>query len=91
MSFDISIIPNIIANEFFGGDTTVAGILIMAVILAFIFAVTRNIFHSLIIGMVVILAFSALGIINSDVMILLVIVSVLGLAMTAKRSFGMER
>lgn len=91
MSFDISIIPKIIADEFLAGDLNTAGILIMAAILIFVFAITRHIFQSLLIGMIITLAFSYLGVINNDVMILLIIVSVLGLALTAKRSFGMEK
>lgn len=91
VSFDLSIIPRIVADEFLNGDLNVAGILIMAAILIFVFAITKNIFHSLLIGMIITLAFSYLNIINNDVMILLIIVSVLGLAMTAKRSFGMEK
>lgn len=62
----------------------IAGILIYAAVMIIIFAVTRNTTHSLLISLPITLVFSMLNILSTDLMILLIIVTVLGLAFTTK-------
>lgn len=73
-----------LGEDFFNGDMTLAGLGLFAIALILIFTLTRNIFQSLVIGLVFTGIFSYMGILSSDMMILLIIVIVLGLAMTAK-------
>lgn len=74
----------IFATSFLDGDLAIAGILIYAAVMIIIFAATRNTTHSLLISLPITLVFSMLGILSTDVMILLIIVTVLGLAVSAK-------
>lgn len=80
----ISDIQYMIGDSFFNGDLSLAGLGIFAVGLIIIFTLTKNIFQSLVIGLVMTGIFSYMGILASDMMILLIIVIVLGLAMTAR-------
>lgn len=77
-------IQYMIGDSFFNGDLTLAGLALFAIALIVIFVVTKNIFQSLVIGMVVTGIFSYMGLLTNDMMILLIIVIVLGLAMTAR-------
>lgn len=74
----------IFATSFLDGDMAIAGILIYAAVMIIIFAVTRNTTHSLLISLPITLVFSMLNILSTDLMILLIIVTVLGLAFTTK-------
>lgn len=74
----------IFATSFLDGDMAIAGILIYAAVMIVIFAVTRNTTHSLLISLPITLVFSMLNILSTDMMILLIIVTVLGLAFTTK-------
>ena len=77
-------IQYMIGDSFFNGDLTLAGLALFAIALIVIFVVTKNIFQSLVIGMVVTGIFSYMGLLTNDMMILLIIVIVLGLAMMAR-------
>lgn len=74
----------IFATSFLDGDMAIAGILIYAAVMIIIFAVTKNTTHSLLISLPITLVFSMLNILSTDLMILLIIVTVLGLAFTTK-------
>lgn len=73
-----------IADGFCNGDTTIAGLIMFICVLALIFVLTRNVFHSLLLGLPVIFIFTAFGVLSTDMTVLLVIIAVLGLAMTAR-------
>ena len=79
-------IQSAIADYVFNGDTTVAGLVMVFFIMGLVFAMSKNIFHSLIMGLPLILVFSALNIISGDLTIILIIVIVLGLALVARHS-----
>lgn len=79
----------IFATAFLDGDMAVAGILIYAAVMIVIFAATRNTTHSLLISLPITLVFSMLGILSTDLMILLIIVTVLGLAVSTKEAWRM--
>lgn len=71
-------------GDFFNNDLTLAGLAMFAVAIIVIFALTKNVFQSLVIGLIITAIFSYMGILSSDMMILLIIVIVLGLAVTAR-------
>ena len=77
-------IQYMLGDSFFNGDLSLAGLALFAVAIIIIFALTKNVFQSLVIGLVVTGIFSYMGVLTSDMMILLIIVIVLGLAMTAR-------
>ena len=81
-------IQNIISSSFFNDDLVLAGLVMFVIVLMLIFVITKNVFQSLLIGMAVTMIFSYMGVLTGDLMILLIIVCVLGLAMTAKKSVG---
>lgn len=77
-----------IADMIFNGDTAIAGLMMFFFVMVIVFAMSRNIFHSLLLGLPLILVFSALGILGGDMTVILIIVVVLGLAVTARNSLS---
>lgn len=77
-------IQNMIADAFFGGSDVLAGLVMLGAVLGVILALFRNKYAALIVGLPVILMFSLLGVLSVDVMILLIIIVVLGLAFAAR-------
>ncbi len=73
-----------IGDTFFNGDLTLAGLALFAVAIVVIFVLTKNVFQSLVVGLIITGIFSYMNMITSDMMILLIIIIVLGLAMTAR-------
>lgn len=80
---------SILGDSIFGGDATAAGLVIFAVTLAVIFVVLKkNIFASLLIAIPVAFIYSMLGVLSTDMMVIMIIVCVLGLAMVGKKTLG---
>lgn len=77
-------LQTIIAGSFFDGNSVIAGVLIYCAVLAVVFATTKKPTYALIIALPVTYVFSLLGILTNDIMILLIIVTVLGLAYTTR-------
>lgn len=88
MSLGLNDINSILADVFFNGDTSVMGLVIYTVVLALLFSMKRNIFQSLLLSLPMTLVFAFLGILSTDLTILLIIVTVLGLAITSSRAFN---
>lgn len=85
----ITAVQTVLGTTFFNGDSALAGLVIFAIVLAVIMAVTRSTFKALLLGLPVVFIFSGLGILGGDMLIILVIVVVLGLALTASKvGFG---
>ncbi len=84
-------IQNILGEQFFNGDLTLAGLGLFAIAIILIFVLTKNVFQSLVVGLIVTGIFSYMGIITADMMILLIIIIVLGLAMTARSAVSGSR
>lgn len=79
----------ILGDSLFGGDGTVAGIVIFAVTLAIIFVVLKkNVFASLLVTLPVSMIYSMVGVLSSDMMVIMIIVCVLGLVAVGKRTLG---
>ena len=84
---DLVDIQNIIATNFFSGNVTIAGLAIFSIVLLIIFTLIHNRTAALIVCMPVTLIFSSLGVLSTDLMLLMIIVVVLGLAVTARDSW----
>lgn len=81
----------IIAGSFFDGSMTIAGLAIFAVVLLIVFKLTKNLLHSLMVSVPVLLIFSAYGIITGDALMILIIVIVLGLALSVTKIVDSRR
>lgn len=77
-----------IADMVFNGDTAIAGLMMFFFVMVIVFTITKNVFHSLILGLPLILVFSGMGILGGDMTIILIIVVVLGLAITARNTMS---
>lgn len=78
-------IQELIANEFLDGSMELAGIGIFLVAVLAVFALSnRNTYMALIVGMGVTIMFSLMGVLSTEVTVLMIIVSVLGLAYSAR-------
>ncbi len=87
MTIDLSDIVNMLANSLFNGNVTIAGMVIFITVLALIFALFRDLKISLIISMPVALVFNQLNVLDTNMMILLIIVAVLGLAAQGRLAY----
>lgn len=77
-------LQTIVADIMFGGNTTIAGLIMFAIVLGILFAFVKNLTATLIVSLPITLVFSSLGIISGDMMILIIIITVLGLALVAR-------
>lgn len=77
-------IEQIMADSFFSGSLEIAGVVIFLGAILAILAITRNMFYALVVGMGVTLMFTMMDILSTNVAILMIIVSVLGLAYSAR-------
>lgn len=82
---DLANITQIVADNFTGGNTEIAGMLIFTVCLAIVFVFVRKVFAALVISLPMSFIFSTMGIVSQELMILLVIVAVLGLAVSSRK------
>lgn len=87
---DLADITQIVADNFCNGNTDIAGMLIFTVCLALVFIFVKKVFAALVISLPMAFIFSTLGIVSQELMVLLVIVAVLGLAVTSKKAMGGE-
>lgn len=81
---DLTDLTQIIATNFTGGNTEIAGMLIFTMCLAVVFIFVKKAFAALVISLPMSFIFSALGIVSQELMVLLVIVAVLGLAFVSR-------
>lgn len=81
----INELVDIVANEFFSGSIEIAGLALFSIVMGLLFALTRDVFQTLILSLPVTFIFNSFGFLPNDLVILLIIVAVLGLAMSAKR------
>lgn len=85
----IATLQTVLANTFFDGGLTFAGLAMFAGVLAIIMAITKSTFKALVIALPITILFSGLGILSTDLTIILVIIIVLGLSLTASKvGFG---
>ena len=87
MSFVIADIQNALANSMFGGDSSIAGMAIFAVVMATIFvAFKRNVLVPFAIMIPIVVVFSTMGIVPSSMAIILTLISVLVIAAKAREA-----
>lgn len=82
---DLSDITKILADNFFSGNTDIAGMVIFTICLALVFVFVRKAFAALVISLPMAFIFSSLGIVSQELMILMIIVAVLGLAFVSRK------
>lgn len=87
MSLGLGDINSILADVLFNGDTTIMGLVLYTIVLAILFGMKKNVFQSLLLSLPMTLVFAFLGILSTDMTILLIIVTVLGLSITSTRAF----
>lgn len=78
----------LLADFFFGGNTTIAGLIMFTVVIGVLFALVHNLTATLIVSLPITLIFSSMGIISGDLMILIIIITVMGLAMVARSTMS---
>lgn len=80
----ISLAQELISNTFFDGNMTLAGLTMYICVLALLFMVSKNIVAVLIISLPVTLIFASLNILSGDILIVLILITVVGLGLSAK-------
>ena len=70
----------ILASSFFDGDLQIAGIIMYIGAILLTVAVSKSTFYALLIGLTATLLFSTLGILDTEMTVLLIIVSILGIS-----------
>ena len=94
MAVDFSFlnIINVISAEMFGGNTTVGGLVIMMVVafimIAILASVKAPMQYALVPMIILSVIFAAMGIMNTTVSFLIIIVSAVLIAATARRTIG---
>lgn len=83
-------LTQILANGFFNGDVAIAGMCIFGVILALIFTIfgKKSMLAAFAVMMVLTVIFNTLGVLVDAITILLVLISILGLAVTSKKELA---
>lgn len=84
----INELVDIVAGQMFNGNITVAGLVLYMLIMGVIFGFTRNVFQTLIIALPLTFLFSSggLGLLPNDMVLILCVVLVLGLALSSKKA-----
>ena len=72
------------------GNMTVAGLIMLAVVMMLILSVSRRIYTAIVLMLPVTVVFWLLDIIGTDMMVLLIIGSLLGLALYSKLDIGVD-
>ena len=81
---DFNGLLDVIGQTFFDGDITMAGIVVYSMCILLILAITRRTFVTLVAALPLTLIFSTLGVISTELLVLMIVVIVLGLAMTSR-------
>lgn len=82
-------LQSLLSDQFFNGNDMVAGLLIYTVAILCIFVLTKKSSIALIVALPITFVFNQLGFVAQDMMLLLIIVTVLGLAYTTSKDvFG---
>lgn len=81
----ISMVQELLADTFFDSSLTVAGLVMYAVTIAIIFMIAKNITAVLLISIPITLIFASMNILTGDLLIVMIVVTVVGVAMAAGR------
>lgn len=77
----------IFADAFLGGNTLLAGLIVLVAVLAITLSMTRSVFVMLLVAMPTTLVFSYMRVIPDEITIILLVVSIVGLAYSARGVF----
>lgn len=82
-------IQDLLADSFFNGSAEIAGLVMFSTVLLLLAAFTakKNLLMFFLITLPVILIFSTLGVLSQNMTVLMLLIAVIGLAMTARRVF----
>lgn len=78
-------LQDLISISFFGGDISIAGMVMYVIVLMIVFALTRKTTQTLVLSIPVTLIFGAIGVLSTDMLVLVIIVTVLALAFTSTK------
>lgn len=81
-------IQEILAETFFDDSMQIAGLMMYIVFLAIGFFITKNLVAVMLISIPVTLIFASMGILSGDILIVMIIVTVIGLALVAGRTIA---
>lgn len=81
---DFNTLIQLIGEQFFNGDVTLAGMAVFSLVIMVVLALTKKAFVTMVVALPLAFIFNQLGVLSSDLMILLIIVAVLGMAMTSR-------
>ena len=81
-------IQEVLAENFFDNNMMIAGLIMYTVFLALAFAVTKNLVAVMLISIPVTLIFASMNILTGDLLIVMIIVTVVGLAMAAGKTIA---
>lgn len=81
-------IQEILAETFFDDNMLIAGLMMYVVFLTLAFFITKNLTAVMVISIPVTLIFASMGILSGDLLIVMIIVTVVGLALVAGRTIA---
>lgn len=84
----LSMVQEILAETFFDNNMQIAGLILYAVFLVLAFAITKNLTAVMVISIPITLVFASMGVLNGDLLIVMIIVIVVGLAMVAGKTIS---
>lgn len=81
---DFKELLELIAQTFFGGSMEIAGIVVYSLVIMIVLAITKRAFVTLVVSLPVTFVFSYMGFLPTELMILLIIVAVIGMAYSSR-------
>lgn len=81
-------VQEMLAETFFDNNMTIAGMMMYIIAIGIAFAVTKNVTAVALISIPITLIFASVGVLAGDLLIVMIIVIVIGLAMTAGRTIA---
>ena len=81
-------IQEILAETFFDDNMLIAGLMMYVVFLTVAFFITKNLTAVMVISIPVTLIFASMGILSGDLLIVMIIVTVVGLALVAGKTIA---
>ena len=83
-----STIQEVLAETFFDNNMQVAGMMMYVILLIIAFVITKNLIAVMVISIPLTLIFASMNILSGDLLIVMIIVLVVGLAISAGRAIS---
>lgn len=80
----LTTIQTILSNTFFNGNMVIAGMAMYIIVLVVMFAISRNLIAVMLISIPVTLIFASMNILSGDLLIVLILITVIGLGLSAR-------